>query len=383
MDVRGLLLVTSADGDVGSVSALPSALVDVVGQTPLERISARLRSFGATEVKAVIEGPATFAPSGNIAARCLTTSRERFWRVAENSFGELVQDGAELVLLLRLGVYAEIDFEKLIQFHIDQRCRVSQVSWGPDNLEVFCISASRRNDAASLFRSQLTKCRSDCPLVEHTGYLNPLASVSDQRQFAIDILTLQTETAPAGKQIRPGVWISPGAQIEKGARVLAPAYIGSFARVRAGAVITRCTSVEHHSQIDCGTVVENTTVLPYSYVGAGLDLAHCVIGAGQVASLRRNAVVKISDEKLVAHLAATPGRKLLGAAAELITYLPRQAWQGMFGARRPLEPDLNAALRQTSPTLGKAAGYQTPACDTQAADKFPASLAVARRYGNQ
>jgi carbonic anhydrase/acetyltransferase-like protein (isoleucine patch superfamily) len=203
------------------------------------------------------------------------------------------------------------------------------------------------------------------------------------RQFAIDILMLRTETEPAGKQVRPGVWVAPGAQIEKGARLLAPAFVGSFAKLRAGAVITRCTSVEHHSQIDCGTVVENSSILAYSYVGAGLDLAHCVVGAGQLASLRRNTVVEITDGKLIAHLAATSGRKLLGSATEFLTYLPKQVWQGMFGARGRLEPDLNTALRQASPSLGTASGYQAPACDTEAADKFSASLAVARRYGNQ
>jgi carbonic anhydrase/acetyltransferase-like protein (isoleucine patch superfamily) len=213
--------------------------------------------------------------------------------------------------------------------------------------------------------------------------MNPLAGPSDLRQFAIDILMLTTETQPAGKQIRPGVWVMPGAQIEKGARLLAPAFVGAFAKVRAGAVVTRCTTVEHHSQVDCGTVVENSSILAYSYVGAGLDLAHCVVGAGQLASLRRNTVVEIRDYKLIAHLAASSGRKLLGSATEFLGYLPKQIWQGMFGARRRLEPDLNTALRQASPSLGTASGYQTPACDTEAADKFSASLAVARRYGNQ
>ena len=384
MDIRALVLVNS-DGLNGEFSGLPAALIDVAGKSALQRTTERLRQFGAAEIKAVIEGPITFAPRGSGAAapKCITTSRERFWRVAENAFGELVQDGAELVLLFRLGPYAEIDIERLVQFHIDQRCRVSQVSCGAENLEIFCISASRRNDAASLFRSQLTKCRSDCPLVEHTGYMNPLAGPSDLREFAIDILMLKTETEPAGKQVRPGVWVAPGAQIEKGSRLLAPAFVGSFAKVRAGAVITRCTAVEHHAQIDCGTVVENSSILAYSYVGAGLDLAHCVVGAGQLASLRRNTVVDIRDGKLIAHLAATSGKKLLGSATEFLSYLPKQIWQGMFGARRRLEPDLNTALRQASPSLGTASGYQAPACNTEAADKFSASLAVARRYGNQ
>lgn len=218
-------------------------------------------------------------------------------------------------------------------------------------------------------------------MMENSGYFNELSDAHDLRQFAIDILTLVTETRPAGKEIRPGVWAAAGAQIEKGARILAPAFVGSLTKIRSGAVITRCTSVEHHCEVDCGTVVENTTLLPYSYVGAGLDLAHSVVGEQQIANLRRKALVDIVDSKLIGHVAATSGQKVLTAAAEFFSYLPRQAWQGIFG-RRQVQPDLSDALQQTSPTLGKAAGYEAPACNTEAADDF-ASLAVARRYGHQ
>jgi hypothetical protein len=148
-------------------------------------------------------------------------------------------------------------------------------------------------------------------------------------------------------------------------------------------VITRCSSVEHHAQVDCGTVVENSTVLPYCYVGAGLDLAHSVAGFGTVANLRRACTVSISDEKLLRHIAATSGNRLLVSAADFVTYVPRQFWRGVFGQLKTEQPDLNTALRQTSPTLGHAAGYRTPACNAEVANEFPPNLAVARTNGNQ
>jgi hypothetical protein len=250
-------------------------------------------------------------------------------------------------------------------------------------VELFCISASRRNDAASLFRSKLTHCRSDCPQFENFGYLNPLADSLDLRQFAIDILTLKTETSPAGEQIRPGVWAASRAQIEKGARVLAPAFIGACARIRSGAVITRCSSIEHHAQVDCGTVVENASLLPYSYIGAALELAHSVAGFSCIWNLRRDCAVRISDSKLLRHLVASSRNRLLSSTAELVTYLPKQFWRGIFGPSPAPNPDLNNALRQTSPSLGAAAGYRAPACDSQAANEFPSNFVVARTHGNQ
>lgn len=387
MDIRGLVLVNSAtvaSENHTQAPSLPFGLTDVAGKTPLQRVVERLHKFGIYPVTAVVEEQLyAGALKGLNGLTPLIAPPERFWRAAENAFNDVAQAGAELVILIKLGAYAEVDFEKMLQFHIDRHCRVSQTAQAGQPLEVFCISASRRNDAASLFRTQLTKCRSECPLFEHFGYTNLLADALDLRQFAIDILTLRTDTAPPGEQIRPGIWVAPRAQIEKGARVLAPAFIGSFARVRSGAVITRCTSVEHHAQVDCGTVVENSSVLPYCYVGAGLELAHSVAGFTQIWNLRRACTVQIGDEKLLRHIAATSGNRLLASAADLVAYVPRQFWRGMFGQRALRQPDLNAALRQTSPTLGKAAGYQAPACDTGAANEFPTNLAVARTNGNQ
>ena len=123
----------------------------------------------------------------------------------------MAQSGAELVILIRLGAYAEVDFEKQIQFHIDRKERVTRMASDEQMLEIFCISASRRNDAASLFRTQLAHCRSECPVLQHDGYVNPLATARDLRQFAIDILTRRAQACPAGKEIKPGVWTAPGA----------------------------------------------------------------------------------------------------------------------------------------------------------------------------
>ena len=385
MDIRGLILVSTGMESAEEQLALPPfplALLETVGKTPLQRMTDRLQQFGIDSVTVVMESetPGQLNPAN--AQVVESAAREAFWRSAENAFNEMVQDGAEIVLLLHMGSYAEVDFEKLLQFHLDQQARVTQVHHQAGPLQIFCVSSSRRNDAASLFRSHLQKCRSDCTEFAHQGYTNFLKDSRDLRQLAIDILTLQTETRPAGEEIRPGVWMQPRAIVEKGARVLAPAFIGESARIFSGAVITRCSSVERHARVDCGTVIENSTVLPYTYVGAGLDLAHCVTGMKMIVNLRRNASIEIADPKLVGLISATPGRTLLSSAFELVSYLPRQVWRGLFCKAEPLQPDLQATLRQTAPSLGTAAGYQASACNTDAAREFPPNLGIARRYGH-
>ncbi len=386
MDIRGLILIdndqTREDNELFST---PAGLMDVAGKNAMIRTAERLHGAGIRPITAVTAAEMAtpdIREHGATQLTQITAPQDRFWRAAENAFNDLVQQGAELVILIKIGAYVEADFDRLIQFHLDGHCRASQLSYLGEPVQIFCLSASRRNDAASLFRSQLGKCRSDCPQLEHFGYINFLGNAGDLRQFAIDILTRQTETCPAGRELKPGVWVASGAQIERGARLLAPAYVGSMARIRSGAVITRCSTVEHHAHVDLGTVIENSSVLAYSYVGAGLDLAHSVTGRAYVANLRRGAIVRVPDRKLVAALAESSTHKLFSSAGDFITYLPRQVWRGIWGERTRV-PDIQATLHQTSPSLGNAAGYEAPACDTEAANEFHPTLAVVRPHGNQ
>ena len=386
MDIRGLFLVNSTDVEEHAHAFLgsgPLGILDVAGKSALQRMAERLQRFGVTSISAVVEAPDASLQCKIPEIDCIAAPPDRFWRAAETAFNDMAQTGAELVLVVRLGAYAEVDFERLIQFHVDRPSRVTRVVAGRQPLDIFCLSASRRNDAASLFRSHLNRCRSEGPQMRHEGYVNQLASPCDLRQFAVDILTRVTETCPAGKETKPGVWLAPGATIEKGARLLAPSFIGSFARIRTGAVITRCASVESHAVIDCGTVVENSTVLPYSYIGAGLDLAHSLAGKGHIANLRRDVTAEIADPRLMAAIAETSGKKMLDAATEFLAFLPRMMLQSIvFAGKKPVQPDLNATLHKGSPSLGDAHGYEASACDPEVASKFP-NMVVARRYGHQ
>jgi hypothetical protein len=370
MDIRGLILVDQADAaNESSFPRTPLAMVDVAGASPLERMTERLRQFGVSPITVVVDdvacGDHSSLPCGTI---CLPALPDRFWRVAENAFNELAQK-TELVLLIRLGTYAEIDFDKFVQFHLQEARRVTQGIWGDERLQIFCLSAPRRNDAASLFRSQLSRCRSECEFFAHDGYANRLSGLDDLRQLCIDVLTMRTETPPAGEEIRPGIWAAPTASIEKGSRILAPAFIGSSARIRSGAVITRCTSVERHAQVDCGTVVENSTVLPYVYLGAGLDLAHSVASAGHITNLRRSVTVDVTDEKLLGQVSFTAGQKLLSLAARF----PAKIRSSLFG-----EP-----AGQRAYVDGPALVPRVAVGGSKPTEEIVSNLAVARRYGNQ
>jgi hypothetical protein len=225
------------------------------------------------------------------------------------------------------------------------------------------------------------------------GYVNHLSSPNHLRQLAIEGLMQRIQVAPEGEQIRPGVWLGRGAQVHKRARILSPAFIGAGSRVRAAGVVTRCSALEHHTVVDCGTVVENTTTLPYTYLGAGLDVTHSVVGHGKLFNLKRGVEVKFADPRLVGEASSHAPLRALGSLLSLASFFPAQFLRGLFAkshrecpASLPeaiaapaaaLETPLETRLETPAPTKAKA---PAPAVD---AGEFPSQLVIARRYGNE
>ncbi|MFB3916831.1 MAG: hypothetical protein ACE14M_08880 [Terriglobales bacterium] len=380
MDVRAILLVGSDPAE--SIAGIPIALLEVLGRPVLQRVAERLRGCGITSITAAGDGGAQAARVALRAMRSpvewVQTPGQPPWRAAQRVFSQYVQAGAELVLLVRLGAFTEIDFEHLIQFHLDRHARVTAViNGGGELLGTFVISASRRNDAAFMLRHRLQAFRTPFTPYPFAGYCNPLATTADLRQLAVDAFEGKTHIVPEGEQIKPGVWVAAGARLHRSARVLAPAFIGERVKLRASTLITRCSVLERHVHVDCGTVVENATVLPYTTLGAGLDVSHAVVGFRRLVHLRRQVEVEIGDPKLIGALTAAPLRALTQAAS-LANFFPLQFVHGLFG-RGPQPADLPAAVQAPSPALRSPVAVQ--ASEAAQNKEFPA-LVVARRYGN-
>jgi NDP-sugar pyrophosphorylase family protein len=385
MNVRAILMVgPPAEVETAEqLAGVPLALLDVVGKSVLHRVIERFA--GAVDELAVIvtagtpEAAACALPAGVPSSRwTVVATPEEMWRAAEQVFSDFAQNGAEAVIAMRLGAYAEIDLEHMMQFHLDQGARVTAAVRDGMEFGAFVISASRRNDAAFLFRHQFTECRVPCIQYEFRGYYQPLATGCDLRALTRDALLQRNAIRPIGREIKPGVWAGPRARIDRGVRLLAPAYVGAHARVRAGAVLTRCSTLEHHTEVDCGSVVEDATLLPFSFLGAGLDVCQGIVGFRCLFDLRRDTVVEFSDARLVGMASAHAPVRALASAASLAGFLPKHILLGLFGrAGRRASQELPTAVHASA--VGTSALPQAP----QKPSDFPSNLAVARRYGNE
>ena len=392
MDIRAVVLIGGAASDdaptAETINGVPIADLDVLGLPVVDLVLQRLQQFGISAISTVCnsrcEVPA-FSPRSSFYASLqhVDAAGDHLWQVAEDIFLKYAEDGADLVLALRIGPYVEVDYEALVQHHLDRHCAVTMAVDGEGvSLELFVLSASARTDAAELFKNRMRRMRRECAPFPVAGYVNRLRNAQDLRQLGADGLLARNAIRPHGTEIRPGVWVGQNARIHRKARVTAPAFIGAHAKIRASALITRGSIIEHHSEVDCGTVVENSSVLPFTRVGAGLDVMHSVVGFRRLAHLRQNVEVEIADEKFVGMVPLTAVSRLAGSTAALFAFIPMQMFRGMFApSQRKCVTEIPESLEQASAVLENPA-LEVPASGAESSE-FPSNLAVARRYGDQ
>ncbi|HEU5401470.1 MAG TPA: hypothetical protein VFU86_08940, partial [Terriglobales bacterium] len=119
MDVRAVILVGGARSeDSEQLAGIPIGLMDVLGEPILQRVINRLDRFGVSAISVVSHVPASAASlaRGSIrpGIRWTDAVNGNFWRSAEAAFNDVAQEGAELVLVIRLGPYAELEFEDVV-----------------------------------------------------------------------------------------------------------------------------------------------------------------------------------------------------------------------------------------------------------------------------
>jgi NDP-sugar pyrophosphorylase family protein len=365
------------------VCGVPIGLHEVLGEPIVQRVLTRLKQFGVTSASVVSELPPSSIPtlkdSSSPHTKWLYGTGAQFWRCAETAFSDLAQAGAELIILVRLGAYTEIDYEELIQFHLEKQSRVTcAVDLDGQCLDTFAISASRRNDAAYLLRHELKQARSSAAEYTYSGYINRLETAADLRLLTLDSFAKVVSFSPAGTEIKPGVWAGEGVRIHRTARVLAPAFLGAHSRVRALSVVTRGSVIEHHAEIDCGSVIESSNILPNSYVGPGLDVAHSIVGFRRIAHLKKNVEVEIFEPKFLG-MRTAPAVRAISSAFSLAAFLPRQIFRGFSRAKRTEPATLPQAI--SAPAAALKARLDKNANPQER--EFSADLAVARRYGNE
>lgn len=79
-------------------------------------------------------------------------------------------------------------------------------------------------------------------------------------------------------EVRAGVWLGAGGELDPDAEVIAPVYLGEDSRVEAGATLRDHTVVGKGVTVRSGAFLHRAIVHDYAYVGVSASLRGCVVG---------------------------------------------------------------------------------------------------------
>ena len=278
-----------SQGELGT----PLVCVEVLGRSVVERLIDELRRGGVGKIS-VYRGTSESPTCADIhsASPIEFCSAETAWGGAAQRLATCKDSGADSIVVARVAAFVDFDLKDALQFHREQAQGVTRAYDDEGPLDLWIIDPSGISDGADILSTQ-SKVEPARYLVR--GYINRLKDPGDLRRLAVDGLTSRCGLRPEGTESRPGVWMDEGAQVHRDARVVAPAFIGRGTRIAEQSLITRCSNIESNSQVDYGTVVEDSSVLANSYVGIGLDVAHSIVDGNNLLNLERGVTMEIAD----------------------------------------------------------------------------------------
>jgi NDP-sugar pyrophosphorylase family protein len=281
---------------------------EVLGRSVLERLIEDLRRTGVDVISVfgdVAVGRA-YEKSGS-KLKIETCSTEEAWRQATKELVSNRENGCDVSLVLRLGAYVDLDLDDALLFHREQAQGITRAFEFANELEkeepldIWITDSARVTDGCMTDGEDLLSTLRAAEPARYIvrEYVNRLGSPRDLRQLVVDGLTSRCNLRPKVSEIRPGVWMDEGAQVDRGARIVAPAYIGRGARIAEQCLITRCSNIESNCQVDYGTVVEDSSILSNTYVGVGLDISHSIVDGNSLLNLDCGVAMEISDSCVI------------------------------------------------------------------------------------
>jgi NDP-sugar pyrophosphorylase family protein len=280
----------------------PIASLEILGMSALQRTIQSLQRAGVEKVSVVAEASACHMASqmGDSAQMFPVHHSSEVWLAAKHVFGDYVKNGVETVLLARLGAYIEFDLVDLIQFHWDKRQPSTQIVDREGPLDFWVLDIAACAKAGIDFDEVMGADSSTCiTSYSRASYVNRLSDAFCLRRFVVDAFLARCSAKPPGKEAKPGVWIDQSAQVDRRARIVAPAYIGPRARIRASGLITRFSNIERGCEVDSGTAVDDSSILGNTYLGTWLDVSHAVVYGSNFAHLHHNRTIEIRDPRLI------------------------------------------------------------------------------------
>jgi len=299
---------SSSENHSPGVGGAPLSCLELLGRSALHRMARRFVLGGINDFTLLADSAVLSAASlqadSEVYVKPHVLRRESDQSAELQSvITTLLSRGLDHVFLVWLGHYVEFDPEDVIEYSRDQRLELVRLCDQAGPLGVWLVngdSAKKKGDSTTgKFCWPPQDARNAKPLPVE-GYVNRLGGTHDLRRFVKDMFASSCEARPCGREIKPGIWVDEGADLHRQARIIPPAYIGAGTTIAAATLITRGSSVERDCMVNCGTVIEDSSILAGTYVGTGLDISHSVIYGKNLIHLQRDLEMEIYDEMLIA-----------------------------------------------------------------------------------
>ncbi len=341
----------------------PATVLDLLGESILYRIVESLMKSGVGPIFLVTDD--VFAR--HVVVREISrwhvhvrnASEGELWTATQAALTTCRESGAHAAIVMQASKYVDLDVAEMFEFHSASGQLVTSVRDRSGPLGITMVG----NESAEHFKLSSRQASQSTPVdYMHHGYANRLNTPQDLRRMAQDALLQRCNIQPNGVEVRPGVWVGPNARLHPRARVVPPAYIGAHTRLRSGVVVTRCTSIEHHCEVDRGSVVENATIMPHTYLGSSLDIAHSIVNRNIMVDVRRAVEVEIGDRSLIGStsplpvpspvrslpiIGSSPWQKLSAALSSFFPHRP---------APSPASVQFSYNASESGPSLGEVRG---------------------------
>lgn len=273
---------------------------EVLGRSVLGQVVENLQAAGIDPIALVGKGPLSHHPLDQKQG-VASNAWSLLWQEATQKLAGLSEHKLDAILILSVGAYVEFAAAEILEFYRELNEPVVRACDERGELNLWVIDPAKIPADIGLM-NYLQATRPVPYSVQ--GYVNRLEVPRDLRQLAVDSLNYRCNFKPDGVEVKPGIWMGQGSQVERSARLVAPVFIGRGAKVAGQCLVTRASNIESSSQVDYGTVIEDSSVLSNTYVGIGLDLSHSIADGNHLLNLQRGIVLEISDPVVLRRLEA-------------------------------------------------------------------------------
>lgn len=279
----------------------PLEFLEVLGRSTLERTIEHLKGVDVEAMSVLVHWdvfPMMPALRGSHDDVAIMAALDLGFQVAL-ALKAFAEKGIEHAFVVRPNAYCEADLREMLECHREGQTLVTRAvdAEGPLDLWVIDCDAAWQPSISSwdngMFDGML---RQGSYFVRQ--YSKRITVSHDLRMLVVDAFTGRSQMRPSGKEVQPNVWMDDGAEVYRGARIVGPAFLGRGCTIGENTVVSNFSNIESGSYVDYGTTIDDSTVLPNTYVGIGLDVRNSVVQANRVLNLTRDVVIEVSDPNI-------------------------------------------------------------------------------------